>query len=76
METTSTRPVVRPAIADRVTVELPGSPAADPETVAGLVVRVDGDSFDVLPDSGAFLDAWTLYDTEQADAACVVTVLS
>lgn len=78
METTtaqSTGPIVRPEIAARVSVTFPGSDLRDTETIAGLVVRADGDSFDVLPDCGMFRDAWTLFDTEQADARCVVTVL-
>jgi len=69
----STRPIVRPQLAARVRVEFPGNDWHDIDTIVGQVVRSDGNSFDVAPDSGEA--AWTLFDTEQADARCVVTVL-
>lgn len=77
METTTTTfaacPVVRPATATRISIELPGSDWRDSEVVLGTVIDQDEDSLTVTDDETG--EDWTLFDVEQADARCVVTVL-
>jgi hypothetical protein len=67
METT-THPIVRPAERARVRVQFPNG-----ETTEGAVLAHYDDGFDIF-DSYSGED-WTLFDVEQADARCVVTVL-
>lgn len=67
METT-TKPIVRPAKYARVRVTFP-----DGDTAQGAVATHYEDGFDIV-DSFSGED-WTLFDVEQADARCVVTVL-
>jgi hypothetical protein len=83
METTTTSqsaPIVRPEIGQRVEVTY----GAD-QVIVGVVIDSDADSIllrkETETDNGFELwvpadEAWTLFDVEQADALCVVTVLS
>jgi hypothetical protein len=73
METTTT--LVRPPLGSAVRVTFPGSVGYDSETVEGVVIDTDDDSFDVFTGE-AIGETFTLYDVEQADPATVVTVLA
>lgn len=69
MNTTS---IIRPAIGTRVQVTFPGNEWRDVETVTGIVVRSDNDSFDVINVEG---EDWTLFDIEQCDRKVSVAIL-
>lgn len=81
METTTTHAIVRPAVEEFVQVELPGG-----LTIFGVVTDTDGDSVTmrkvaewdgdtpVQLDDADGPDLWTLFDVEQADARCIVTL--
>jgi hypothetical protein len=67
METT-TKPIVRPTTGTRIRVQFP-----DGDTSQGAVGVHYDDAFDIRDSFSG--EVWSLFDVEQADARCVVTVL-